>query len=692
MSENKLEKFFNPRSVAVIGASSDKNKIGYGILKNLIEGRYKGKIYPVNLKAKKILGIKAYPSVLDIKEKIDLAIVVIPAQFVNSALKDCGKKEIKNAIVISAGFKEVGKEGAKLEKEMEAIAKGFNMQIIGPNCLGLADSTSNLNASFASGMVLKGSLGFISQSGAICSAMLDWANLNNVGFSRFISIGNKTVISETELIEYFKNDDKTTAVLAYLESIKDGEKFMKAVAELTEKKPLIIIKPGTSKASQKAMQSHTGALAGADAAVRVALSQVGATRVQNMEELFNMAKFLSRYPGLKNNRIAVVTNAGGPGVLATDEIEARGLTLASLSKKTNEFLRNNLPLEANVHNPVDVLGDAKEDRFKIALQVLIEDKNVDGIVFILTPQRGTEIQKTAKVLMEVSKNVAKPIVVSFIGGDLVEREVEKLKKSPLATYDHLSGAIFSLGKIWECEKNKEEAKEYLNSYRMNVQKNKTENKKVTVLKQNPDFMEALNLLKEYDIPTVKSELARNVGEAIRATNSIGYPVAMKIFSRKISHKTEVEGVKISIKSDLEVKEYFDKIKEKLGNDLEGMIVQPMVKGREIILGVKRDDNFGSMLMFGLGGVYTEVIKDVAFRFAPIDMNEALEMMQEIKSFKTLIGYREFPRMDIDAIARTLVGLSNLVADHPEIKELDINPLIVQKDSEGCKAVDVRMII
>lgn len=691
MAENKLEKFFAPRAVAVIGASAKRDKIGYGILKNLIDGGYKGKLYPVNLKAKRILGLPCFPSVQMIPGNVDLAVIVIPAPLVNAALCECGEKGIRHAIVISAGFKETGPAGSKLEKELVTIAAKFGMQVIGPNCLGLADSVNHLNASFANGMVGKGKLGFISQSGAICSAMLDWANANGVGFSRFVSVGNKAMVGEAELLDYLREDEQTTAVLAYLESIKDGEKFLRAAAELAKKKPLLIIKPGVSGAAQKAMQSHTGALAGADAATRVAFSQTGATRIGDMEELFEAANFLSRYDGLKNNRIAIVTNAGGPGVLATDEIEARGLTLAKLGAQTQSRLKALLPAEANVHNPVDVLGDAKEDRFQIALEALGADKNVDAIVFILTPQRGTPIEKTARVLLAAARATDKPVVVSFIGGALMEETVKKLKAGPLPTFDHLSGAIRALGKAWECERNKLEAKEYLGSCRMSACQ-KGEEAREEKLPSSPDFLAAMRLLSAYGIPTVRSEVARSGAEAVRIAQAIGYPVAMKIFSGKISHKTEVEGVRIGIRNDLEVKEYFDRMKKKLGRDLEGMVVQPMVKGREIILGVKRDENFGPMLMFGLGGVYTEVVKDVAFRFAPLDQAEALEMMQETKSFRTLTGYREFPKTDVEAVAAALVGLSELAVRHPEIKELDINPLIVRQEGEGCQAVDVRIIV
>ncbi|MDD3190243.1 MAG: acetate--CoA ligase family protein [Candidatus Pacebacteria bacterium] len=687
MPENKLDKFFTPKSVAVIGASTDKGKIGYGILKNILEAKYRGTVYPINLKAKKILGLKAYPSVLSVEKEIDLAVIAIPAKFVSAALEECGEKGIKNTIIISAGFKETGKEGTKMEAGVIRIAAKYDMKIIGPNCLGLADSTSNLNASFANGMIQKGSLGFISQSGAICSAMLDWANLNGVGFSRFVSVGNKAVISEVELMKYFKDDDKTTAVLAYLESIKDGKAFMEAAAELILKKPLVIIKPGISKASQKAMQSHTGALAGTDAAIRTAFSEVGAVRVDNMEQLFDVAKFLSRYDKIKSNSVAIITNAGGPGVIGTDEIEKHGLKLAKLSRKTEVALKSILPTEANFHNPVDVLGDAKEDRYKFALKALLEDKNVDAIIFILTPQRGTEIGKTAKTLIELSKKSDKPVVTSFIGGKLMEKEIALLKESLIASYDHLSQAIFSLGKVWECEKGKKEAREYLNFYKGALSETIGE-----TIKQAPDFIQSLELLEKYGIPVAQSKVAYTSEEAATIAHEIGYPVAMKIFSKKISHKTEVEGVKIGIKNDLEIREYFDRIKSTLGEDLDGMIVQPMAKGREIILGIKKDESFGSMIMFGLGGVYTEVLKDVAFRFAPIDKDEAMQMMQEIKTFKTLTGYREFPKMDIESVAEAIVSLSRLADEHPEIKELDINPLIVRQEGEKCSAVDVRILI
>ena len=681
-----LNNFFNPKSIAVIGASSNREKLGYGMLRNILDHSYCGKVYPVNLKYNKVQGIKAYPSVLDIKQKIDLAVIVIPARAVNFVLTECGEAKIKNVIIISAGFKEIGKEGNVLERKMKEIAKKYKINVLGPNCLGILDSTNNLNASFAEGMVQKGSIGFISQSGAICTGMLDWANLNNVGFSRFVSMGNKAMISEIELLEFFKTDKKTKVVLAYLESIERGKEFMKVAAELAKTKPLFIIKPGTSKASCDAMKSHTGALANSEEAIKVAFSQAGIVRVNNLEELFNVAKLLSRYDSLSSNRIAIITNAGGPGVISTDEVEENGFKMAVFRKETTNILKKGLPPTANIHNPVDVIGDAKADRYEVAIKALLADKNVSGIISILTPQKTTEIKKTADVLVKSSKKSSKPVLASFIGGVSIESEVKMLNESSLACYNYPSQAAFSLGKLWQYKKAKKNAANYLRM--LNNNRSNLDNKEV--LDDSLDFIQSLNILKSYKIPIVKSLLAKNYFEAVSLAKKIGYPVALKISSNKISHKTEVGGVKININSDLEVKEYFDQASKKLGDKLDGIIIQPMVKGAEIILGVKKDENFGHLIMFGLGGIFTEITKDVSFRFAPIDKTEALKMIKEIKSFKILDGYRNLPKVNLDSIADALVGLSNLISEHKEVKELDINPLIVTE--KECFAVDVRIEI
>jgi acetyltransferase len=684
MSEKSLEKFFNPKSVAVIGASSDKGKIGYEILKNILDASFKGKVYPVNLKSKKILGLSVYASVLSVTGDIDLAIVVIPANFVNPVLIECGEKGIKNVIVISSGFKEIGREGVVLEKEMKEISAKFDMQILGPNCLGIADSSNKLNASFARGMIKKGSLAFVSQSGAIVSAILDWANLNEIGFSKFVSLGNKAVVSEVEVLNYLKNDNSVSAIFAYLEDIKDGKEFMKVASEVVLKKPLIVIKPGTSESSQKAMQSHTGALSGNEKGIELAFAGSGVVRVQNMQQLFNLVNFFSRYQGLSGNRIAVLTNAGGPGVIATDELERNGLKLAKLGSETKKTLALSLPKGANINNPVDVLGDAKEDRYKAALEILAKDKNIDCILVVLTPQAGTEIEKTAKVISDFAKNNKKPIAVNFAGGEMIAKSFSMLSRSGVANYGDFSEAIYALGKAYEYEKNKKNAVEYLKGLNSkSIKKAEAENIK------NLSFIDSLHLINKYGIDIVPTSVAFSPEEAVVVAERVGYPLVMKIFSDTITHKTEVAGVKVGIKDRLEVKEYFEKIKKILGNDLKGMAIQPMIKGQEIILGVKKDKNFGHMIMFGLGGIYAEIMKDVSFRLAPLNHEEALRMIGEIKSFKILNGYRSLPKVDIEKIADALVGISNLVSDYPKIEELDINPIIA--DENGYKAVDVRIV-
>lgn len=684
MSEKSLEKFFNPKSVAVIGASSDKGKIGYEILKNILDAGFKGKVYPVNLKSKKILGLSVYTSVLNVTGDIDLAIVVIPANFVNPVLIECGEKGIKNVIVISSGFKEIGKEGVVLEKEMKEISAKFDMQILGPNCLGIADSSNKLNASFARSMIKKGSLAFVSQSGAIVSAILDWANLNEIGFSKFVSLGNKSVVSEVEVLNYLKNDNSVSAIFAYLEDIKGGKEFMKVASEVVLKKPLIVIKPGTSESSKKAMQSHTGALSGNEKGIELAFAGSGVVRVQNMQQLFNLAKFFSRYQGLSGNRIAVLTNAGGPGVIATDELERNGLKLAKLGSEAKKTLALSLPKGANINNPVDVLGDAKEDRYKAALEILAKDKNIDGILVILTPQAGTEIEKTAKVISDFAKNNKKPIAVNFAGGEMIAKSFAMLSRSGVANYGDFSEAIYALGKAYEYEKNKKNAVEYLKGLNSkSIKKAEMGNIK------NLSFIDSLHLINQYGIDIVPTVVAFSPEEAVAVAERVGYPLVMKIFSDTITHKTEVAGVKVGIKDRLEVKEYFEKVKKILGNDLKGMAIQPMIKGQEIILGVKKDPNFGHMIMFGLGGIYAEIMKDVSFRLAPLNHEEALKMISEIKSFKILDGYRSLPKVDIEKIADALVGISNLVSDCPKIEELDINPIIA--DEKGYKAVDVRII-
>lgn len=692
-----VESFFNPSSIAVIGASAEKKKLGYTILKNIIDYKFKGNIYPINLKSKKIIGLKAYKSVKEIPGKVDLAVFVIPAPFANSVLEECGEKAIQNAIIITAGFKEVGKQGQKLEEQLMSTAKKYKINILGPNCLGLLDSTTNLNVSFADGMITPGNVAFMSQSGAICTAMLDWARLENFGFSRFISLGNKSGINENDLIEFFIKDDKTKVVLAYLEGFADGQRFMKLAKKLTEKKPLIIIKSGQTAEGQTAIVSHTGSLAGANEAVNAAFAQTNTLRASGLSDLFNLVKLFSGDYKITGNRVAIVANAGGPGVLTTDAIANSCLTLAKFQEITTAELKKKLPATANIHNPVDVIGDAGADRYEVAIKAVLRDKKVDGLITILTPQTVTEINKTAKVIIDCAKKTNKPILVSFIGGKKVKSGIELLGQNNIPHYLYPELAVKSLEKFYLYNLNKKE-KDFFVRIDVNQTK-KGQIKKILNKKKiggSIDFLDCEKILKSYQISVIKSGLAKSSEQAGQIGDQLEYPIAMKIISQDILHKSDAGGVKIKLQDKKQVIAAYNEIiencrKYKKDAKIDGVLLQPMIKGgKEIIVGLKRDPQFGPLIMFGLGGVYVEVLKDVVFRLAPLSKGQAQKMVQEIKSYKLLTGVRGEKSCKVDSIVNTILKISQLAVDFPEIREMDINPAFV--DEKGMIVVDVRIMV
>ncbi|MBT5503322.1 acetate--CoA ligase family protein [Candidatus Falkowbacteria bacterium] len=690
-----LNSFFSPKSIAIIGASGEKQKLGYTILKNVIDYKFKGKIYPINLKSKAILGLKAFKSVKEIPGKVDLAVFVIPAPFVNSVLIECGEKGIHNAIIITAGFKEVGKQGQKMEEQLIATAKKYKINILGPNCLGLLDSTINLNASFAEGMISPGNVAFMSQSGAICTAMLDWARLKNFGFSRFISLGNKSGINENDLIEFFIKDKKTKVVLAYLEGFADGQKFMKLAKKLSAIKPLIIVKSGQSAEGQAAIASHTGSLAGANEAVNAAFTQTNTLRAEGLADLFNLIKLFSGDYQMVGNKVAIVANAGGPGVLTTDAIANSCLELVKFQKATTAKLKKELPSTANIHNPVDVIGDARADRYEVAIKSVLNDKGVDGLITILTPQTVTEINKTAEVIIEYSKKTKKPIVTSFIGGQKVDSGIKLLEQNNVPHYLYPETAVRSLEKFYLYNKNNQTKQSFV---KIQVSENKKNQIKKILNKADGsvDFQECEKILKAYDIPVINSGLATSSVEAGKFAEKFGYPIAMKVISKDIIHKSDAGGVKIKLQDKKQVMTAYNEIlknckKYKKNAKIDGVLLQPMVKGgKEIIFGLKRDPQFGPLIMFGLGGVYVEVLKDVAFRLAPLSKQQAKKMVQEIKSYKLLTGVRGEKACNIDSIENTILKISQLAIDFSEIQEMDINPAFVGE--KGLNVVDVRILV
>lgn len=689
-----LNQFFKPENVALIGASTKPEKLGFKILKNIIDGGYKGKIFPVNPKAEEILGLKCYKSVSEIEEKVEMAVIVVPSKFVCEVAEECGKKGVKGLIVISAGFKEAGKEGKEREEKLKEIVKNYNMRLIGPNCLGVIDPVNKLNASFAFDMPAVGKISFITQSGALGTAILDWAVKENIGLSKFVSFGNKADVSETDLIEEFCDDPNTNVILLYLEGIDDGRKFVEVAGNVSRKKPVIIVKSGRTEMGSKAVSSHTGSIAGSDIAFETAFRKAGVIRAYSVEELFDYAISFSYQPLINNKRIAIVTNAGGPSVMAVDAIEKAGLELAEISEKTQENLKSFLPPAANTHNPVDALGDVNAENYGKALDVILSDENVDGVICILTPQVVTEVEETAEKIIEISKKYQKPVVGCFMGGKRIEPGVKKLIEGKIPNYQFPERCVRTLKSMLDYKKYLSREKEEIITYE--VEKEKAREKIEYYKKENRSVIgdvEGREILSFYGIKTIQSFLARDIEEGKSIFKEINSPVVMKLVSPDIIHKTEAGGVKVGIKTVDEFENAFKEIiksaKEyKKDATIEGIQIQQYIEGGiEVIVGVNKDVQFGHLIMFGLGGIYVELFKDVSFNLAPLTDSEAEEMINGVKSAKLFRGFRNIPPADTEKIKETLLRVSQLVTDFPQIKEMDINPLIVK--GKEVIAVDVR---
>jgi acetyltransferase len=695
-----LDNFFKPDSVAVIGASREAGKVGYDVVKNLIENGFQGQIYPINPKADEILGLKVYHNVTAVPDHIGLAVMIIPSQFVLPTIEDCGKKGIDSVIIITAGFKESGSEGAKLEQELARRTKELNIRVIGPNCLGVMDTYSKFNASFATGMPIQGKIAFFSQSGALGTAILDWAIKENIGFSKFISMGNKMDVNEADLLTVLADDPNTNVILGYIEGVKNGKAFMEAALNATKKKPVVIVKSGSTAAGARAASSHTGTLAGSENAFISAFKQCGILRAPTIESLFDYALVLTYQSLPKSNRLAILTNAGGPGIIAADACEKSSLTMANFQTETIEALRKSLPSTAALYNPVDVIGDAKADRYLSALQAIKNDKNTDALLVLLTPQAPTEDGLTAQYIVDTFSGSDKPVITSFMGGHSVEEGIKILDKNKVPNFANPERAINAL----------EAASKYAN-WKFNPKETIEEripvdNKKVASLlakaeTQNEHTIagsEAMEVLTEYGFVVPKMGLAETGHEAVELASKIGYPVVMKIASPDILHKSDIGGVRLGISSDSEAERAFEEIISAARRFMPsalilGVTVNQMVpRGKEVILGMAKDPDFGPMLMFGLGGIYVEVLKDVAFRIAPIDRREANVMITEIRSLPLLRGVRGEEPSDVSSIADALVRLSQLVTDFPEIIEMDVNPLTVMSSGRGAIAVDCRISV
>lgn len=694
-----LEPFFHPSSVAVIGASETPGKVGRVVLKNILDSGFGGKVYPVNPSHGEVLSLKCYPSISDLPEAPDLAIIIIPAAAVREVLEECGSRGAKAAVIISAGFKESGREGYRMETELRKTAERYGIRVLGPNCLGLADTYTPLNATFAKMAPLPGKVAFMSQSGALCTAVLGWSVENHLGFSRFISLGNKMDLNESDLLEDLENDTNTSVITAYLEGVADGGRFLDVASRVSRSKPVIIFKAGTTQAGARAVSSHTGTLAGSESAYAAAFRKCGALRAGTVKDLFMLSMGFAAQPPPRGPRVAVVTNAGGPGIIASDALERSGLTLATLNEETTRHLRENLPEAAGVYNPVDILGDAGADRYRLAMESVLRDPGADAVMVILTPQAMTRPSEAASAMAGSVRGADKTVFAVFMGGPEVSEAEEILRKAGIPNFQFPEDAVNTLRSMVSYT-------DFLSRppdtrIRFEVDKGKARKTFDSVREEHRLELvevEAREVLLAYGLPVARTLLATSLEECIKAGREIGYPVVAKIASPQIMHKTDVGGVVVGISNTDDLISAYERITANARKfmpqaNIWGVLVQEMLPpSHELILGMNRDSQFGPLIMAGLGGVYVEILKDVSFRLAPLSEEDAREMLRELKSSRLLQGARGEPPADIPAVIECLLRVSQLVTDFPEINELDINPLRVLEEGKGCLATDARIVL
>jgi len=695
-----LKSFFNPQSVAIVGASRQKGKVGYEILSNVLGAGYEGRVFPVNRKADIIAGLKCYPDLEAIGETPDLVIVIVPARFVLDVMEQCVKIGTKAVIIITAGFKEVGTEGKKLEEEVIRVARRGQIRVIGPNCLGVIVTATKLNASFGGDLPAAGRTGYLSQSGALLAAILDTAKASGIGFSSLFSIGNKADVDELDLVQALAEDPNTKVIAGYLESIGDGNAFVRAAEQISHEKPILLMKSGGTAAGAKAASSHTGSLAGSETAYECMFARAGIVRCESITQQFDFAQAFANQPLPKGPRVAIITNAGGAGIMAADAIERLGLTFAKPSKETIEKLATNLPAAANLQNPIDVLGDALADRYEFALDVVLDDPNVDTVLVLLTPQAMTEAGSTAEAIVRKAREKpAKPILACFMGAAKVEAGVKVFRAANIPQYESPESAVATIRAMADYVRWRARPQRVVRLFPVNRRKVES----IIERHLRRDLMEigeaeSKEILEAYGFATPKGSIATTADQAANIAEQLGYPVVLKIWSPDILHKSDVGGVRVALKTDQEVKDAFDLMmyripKKRPEAGILGVLVQEMcASGREVILGMNRDPQFGPMMMFGMGGIMVEVLKDVSFYLAPLTGEEAKQMLMSTKTYQILKGVRGQEGVDIEAIAEGLQRLSQLVTEFPQIKEMDINPYVVSRPGTMPIAVDARIAL
>jgi acetyltransferase len=700
-----LNVFFQPANVAVIGATETPGSVGRTILWNLIRNPFGGTVFPVNPKRTSVLGIRAYPSVGQLPCPADLAVIVTPAQSVPGLVRECVAAGVKGAIIISAGFKETGPSGAALEQEILEIARRGRMRIVGPNCLGVMNPVRGFNGTFAGAMALPGSLALISQSGALCTAILDWSLREMVGFSAFVSIGSMLDVGWGDLIHHLGDDPHTRSIVIYMESVGDARSFLSAAREVALTKPIVVIKPGRTEAATKAAASHTGSLAGSDDVLDAAFRRVGVLRVNQISDLFDMSEVIGRQPRPNGKRLAIVTNAGGPGVLATDTLVAQGGELANLSEETIAACNNFLPPHWSHGNPIDVLGDAGADRYAKAVEVVSKDKNTDGVLVILTPQAMTDATKTAEVLKGYARLNDKPILASWMGGAEITTGEGILNQAGIPTFQYPDAAARAFLYLWQYSYNLRGIYETPTAVEgSNIDspnRTITEDLIRTASREGRVLLteaESKKVLQAYGIPTVPTTVAKTEEDAVAAAEIFGYPVVLKVHSETITHKTEVEGVRLNLAESQSVRKAYQAIKKSVeqhagAKDFLGVTVQPMIQssdGYEIIVGSSIDPQFGPVLLFGSGGQLVEVFRDRALGLPPLNTTLARRMMEQTQIFKALSGIRGRKPVDLAKLDELMVRFSRLVVEQPRIREIDINPLLVS--AGRIIALDARIVL
>ena len=697
-----LDAIFRPQSIAVIGASREKGGVGREILGNLVRYEFKGAVYPVNPRAHTVLSMKCFPNLSAIPDPVDLAIVVVPARTVPQIMEECGKKGVRGAVIISAGFKEVGEKGAQLESEVAAIAKKYGIRVVGPNCMGVinTDPDVRMNATFAITMPLDGSIGLMSQSGALCGTLLDYAKQEEIGFSKFVSMGNKMDVSANDLLETWEADDTVKLVLMYIESFGNPRKFTRIARSLSRKKPVVAVKSGRTLAGARAISSHTGSLAEGDVLTDAIFNQCGVLRVDSIEDLLDYAKAFTNQPIPPGPRVAVVTNAGGPGIMATDACVYYGLEMAALEERTKRTLKEHLPPAASINNPVDILAEGNAHMYETVLDAVLHDKNVDSVIAIFVHPLMTDAAAVNLAIHRTCARHEKPVMGVFMSTREQQRPPPDSCRLPI--YMFPESAAKALGAMYRYRliQSRPEGK----IRRFDVMADEAEHIVTSAWEQGRKWLtsqEVADLLAAYGFETARSAICPDMATAAVAAGEIGYPVVVKLASPDVIHKSEVGGVQADIRNEVELREAVNRINasaarlrsENPAFHMEGLLVQEMVKeGKETIIGMTTDPSFGPVIMFGLGGVYVEVLKDVSFRVAPLTDTDAMEMIRSIKGFPILNGARGEKPVDVDRLSECLQRMSQMILDLPEIKEMDINPLIAFEKGRPFKVVDARVAL